>query len=252
MPKTRRTWERTNLPRPVKEILWRLMISYTSYTTWDRALELGTMAEEIQKYTEWDNHLSRDTYNSLIKEIEITPPKELLNLNGDLREWAENLQSTATHKEIGKFEGGKGKVLLIGLQKQHIASLQELARDLLETYRNLARPSTPEEVEHAHRELWMLFRNMTGAALWKSFAIHMDIPIEEWEQVEYNIEMASLPWQKSSKTQFLEELRFSTIKAYDTLSSVFDKLSRMTGYSDTSEWDYAGLKKVCPDCPIQD
>jgi hypothetical protein len=110
--KLKAPWVLTDIPKIIKVKLWRLMKDNPAYTSWCMAIarKSGTVdQDEIFAKDEQDFiKMSRDTYNSLKKELMLMPQEEVETLPEDLKRWVlsirpdlkENLRPSDSRKTL--------------------------------------------------------------------------------------------------------------------------------------------------------
>ena len=132
-------------------------------------------------------------------------------------------------------------------QIEHIRSLQELAKSVIESVPELIDFDNLENLDSVHTSLWQAFKKLNADPRWRSLAAHLGERAQELELMTSQIEPDLIPpWKKGLPIDPYKEL---VRKAWDLISD--SDLWLVANSGDTREWEYYGLNQRCPWCPNQ-
>jgi len=152
MPKLKSSWVITDIPKDIKVKLWRFMKDNPTYKSWEKAIvgkSYTTDQDEIITNVESDFiKMSKDTYNSLKKEVLLMPQEEVETLPEDLKRWVMSvrpelkvyLRPSDSSKTLTVEEtviGEERKQLLEMFRQRLQEHLDELAKTALRLASNL-------------------------------------------------------------------------------------------------------------------
>jgi len=138
MSKLKSPWVITDIPKTTKVKLWRLMKDNPTYKSWEKAIvgkSYTTDRDKIFTGAELDfMKMSKDTYNSLKKEVMLMPLKEVNTLPSDLQNWIFELRPDLK-EEQAEQEAKTSTLTTLGEpyeETPHKQKMRELAKTLAE------------------------------------------------------------------------------------------------------------------------
>ena len=98
MAKLKPSWMKTDIPKRIKVILWKLIKDNPTYESWQIAISKSEFNEADDPFI----HTSRDTFNSLKYEINHMPIEEVAGLPLELQTWIKQLRPELKFEEALK------------------------------------------------------------------------------------------------------------------------------------------------------
>ncbi len=203
---------------------------------------------DISKWERGSKIPPEDLVNTL-EEILSIPKGLLLKATGYTS--AAEYRRIQAGEELEKVDTEK-EPFLRWQQIEHIKSLQELAKSVIESIPELIDIDDLENLESVRISLWQTFEKLTGDSRWPSLASHLGESAKELESMTFQIEPPLIPpWKKGppeKRELSIDPYKELVGKAWGLISSSDLWLVARSG--NTIEWEYNGLNQRCPYCQI--
>ncbi len=142
-------------------------------------------------------------------------------------------------------------------QIEHISNLQKLVREFLDSIIYNVDNDDYDALEQARNSLWEAFKRITGDARWSMLAVHLG----DYEFAFYKMTERLVPPEVAEERDNPDKKIVIVHYSMDDLREILDEaytfihrspLNFIAKQYYTYEWELAGLKSLCPWCPIQE